>query len=146
MDYAGSADQSTGRVTQTETSNGITGSIPGDCYGAYPTIADRNGNWDLSNTPYLSFDIYINEFWQGDLKDHTGLSVIIIDNTNNGWNPSPESRCDLSTTYGHAVTLSDGSVMRVADSSSLTHYTIDLRNLGVPLNHISQIIWSIRPA
>ncbi|MCW3999403.1 MAG: hypothetical protein NWE93_04105 [Candidatus Bathyarchaeota archaeon] len=141
------ADQSTGKVTQTELSNGVTGYIPGDCYGAYPTIANKNGYpyWDLTNTPYLSFDIYINEFWQGDLKDHTGLSVIILDATNNGWNPSLESRCDLSTTYGHAVTLKDGSVMRVADSSSPTHYTIDLRNLGVPLNHIAQLVFSVRP-
>jgi hypothetical protein len=141
------ADQSTGRVTQTVTTDAVTGSIPGDCYGAYSTIADRNGNpyWDLTATPILSFDISINEFWQGDLKDHTGLSIIIIDQANNGWNPSDESACDLSTTYGHAATTSDGSIMRVANSAAPTHYTIDLRTLGVPINHISQLIWSIRP-
>jgi hypothetical protein len=139
------ADQSTGRVTQTEISTGVTGSIPGDCYGAYPTIADNKGNWDLTATPILSFDISINEFWQGDLQDHTGLSIIIVDATNNGWNPSDESACDLSTTYGHAATTGDGSIMRVADSAAPTHYTIDLRTLGVPINHISQLIWSIRP-
>ncbi len=139
------ADQSTGKVTQTETSSGVTGHIPGDCYGAYPSIAGKSGNWDLTSTPYLSFDVYINECWQGDLKDHTGFSVIILDNTNNGWNPSDESACDLSTTYGHAVTLSDGTIMRVANSNTPTHYTIDLRTLHVPINHISQLIWSVRP-
>jgi hypothetical protein len=141
------ADQSTGKVTQTENANGVTGYIPGDCYGAYPTIANKNGYpyWDLRETPYLSFDIYVDEFWQGDLQDHTGLSVIVLDATNNGWNPSEESACDLSTTYGHAVTLRDGSIMRVADSTAPTHYTIDLRTLNVPLNHVSQLIWSLRP-
>jgi hypothetical protein len=139
------ADQSTGRVTQTVTTDAVTGSIPGDCYGAYPTIADKGQIWDLTATPILSFDIYMNEFWQGDLQDHTGFSVIILDATNNGWNPSDESACDLSTTYGHAATTSDGSIMRVANSAAPTHYTIDLRTLGVPINHISQLIWSIRP-
>ena len=139
------ADQSTGKVTQTETTTGVSGSIPGDCYGAYPTIADKSQTWDLTATPILSFDIYMNEFWQGDLQDHTGFSVIIIDATNNGWNPSDESACDLSTTYGHTATTGDGSIMRVANSATPTHYTIDLRTLRVPLNHISQLIWSIRP-
>ncbi|MGD6805566.1 MAG: hypothetical protein ACQCN4_01210 [Candidatus Bathyarchaeia archaeon] len=141
------ADQSTGRTTQTETATGVTGYIPGDCYGAYPSIADANGYpyWDLTATPYLSFDIYIDEFWQGDLQEHTGLSVIIIDATNNGWNPSMESACDLSTTYGHSVKLADGTIMRVADSATAKHYVIDLRTLGVSLNHVSQLIWSIRP-
>jgi hypothetical protein len=139
------ADQSTGRVTQTIISNGVTGSIPGDCYGAYPSIANKNGNWDLTSTPYLSFDIYISEYWQGDLDEHTGFSVIIVDNTNNGWNPSLESACDLSTTYGHTVKLSDGTIMRVADSTTPVHYSIDLRTLHVPINHISQLDWSVRP-
>jgi hypothetical protein len=139
------ADQSTGRVTQTQITGGVSGSIPGDCYGAYPTIADKTGNWDLTATPILSFDISINEFWQGDLQDHTGLSVIIVDQTHNAWNPSDESACDLSTTYGHAATSTDGSIMRVANSAAPTHYTIDLRTLVVPLSHISQLVWSIRP-
>jgi hypothetical protein len=138
------ADKSTGKVTQTETSTGVSGSIPGDCYGAYPTIADKGQYWDLTATPILSFDIYIDQFWQGDLQDHTGFSVIIVDQ-GNGWNPSDESKCDLSTTYGHTTTSRDGSIMRVANSAAPTHYTVDLRTLGVPLNHISQLIWSIRP-
>jgi hypothetical protein len=93
----------------------------------------------------LSFDISINEFWQGDLQDHTGLSIIIVDATNNGWNPSDESACDLSTTYGHTAASRDGLTMRVANSATPIHYTIDLRTLKVPLNHISQLVWSIRP-
>lgn len=139
------ADASTGKVTQAETAIGVVGFIPGDCYGAYPTVACSGGSWDLRGTPFLAFDFYASEFWQGDLLDHTGFSVIVVDASGGVWNPSEESACDLSLTYGHAVTLKDGTVMRVADSSIPVHYVLDLRTFGVPLNHISQIIWSIRP-
>lgn len=139
------ADQSTGKVTQTETSIGVVGYIPGDCYGAYPTIACSSGYWDLRAKHFLSFDFYANEFWQGDLKDHTGFSVIIVDSTGGVWNPSEESACDLSLSYGHAVTLKDGTVMRVADSTTPQHFVVDLASLGVPLGHVTQLIWSLRP-
>lgn len=128
------ADQSTGRITQTEISNGVSGYIPGDCYGAYPTLTRDNPYFNLSATPYLSMDIYASECSQ--------LYIIIVDQSNGGWTGF---QWDITDLYGHGIQLGDSSPMRVANSATPQHFEVDMRQAGLPLDNIGRISVNVVP-
>lgn len=127
------ADQSTGKVIQSEITGGVAGYIPGDCYGAYPTWQAPNPHFNLASTPILSMDVYVDACWQ--------LYIIVVDQSR-GWNPYG---WEITQQYGHTEKIHDGSTMRVADSNASTHFTVDLRSANIPLDKIGRIQVNIVP-
>jgi hypothetical protein len=122
--------------------------LPSEIFRGYCRF-DSNGDYfNLQNTPIMSFDIWIDKTMQieaGALDKTNGVenpaSVLVADTYHNG-NANTPPYNDL---YGVRTEMSDDGawiVMCGPSDKTLTHYTVDLRTLGIPLNNVAQIYFS----
>jgi hypothetical protein len=138
--------------TETASSTGVpninNAYLPADIFRGYCRWV-ANNYWDLTNYPILSFDIWC---------DHTmQIQIDITDKTNGGYNANGILLADTyhdgqantppyNSLYGSSTTMSpDGTwiVMLGPFDKSMTHYDVDLRNIGLPLSHVGQVAISL---
>jgi hypothetical protein len=120
--------------------------LPAEIFRGYSRWDANGGYFNLQNTPYLSFDIWVDKVMQIEvgLVDTSngwvgGYNTLIADTYHNGQANTPP----YSNLYGTSTVKSaDGYwiIMVGPSDKSTTHYTVDLRTLGCNLAHIGQII------
>ncbi|MDR1993562.1 MAG: hypothetical protein LBQ98_08755 [Nitrososphaerota archaeon] len=123
--------------------------LPQEIFRGYNRWDANGGYFNLQSYPILSFDFWADKVMQ--------LNIGIVDTTNGKWNPAGVNIADTyhngeadtppyNTLYGTStVKSSDGYWLLMVGPSdkSTTHYTIDLRTLGVSLAHIGQIVFDV---
>ncbi len=122
--------------------------LPKEIFRGYTNWDAQGGGWDLRNNPILSFDIWADKVMQ----IHVGL----VDTTN-GWNAGyGEEVADTyfaqtynqpaKVTYGVGTVKSpDGAwtIMVGPSDKSTQHYEVDMRDWGVTLGHVGQIVFDV---
>ncbi len=122
--------------------------LPAEIFRGYCEWDAQGGGWNLQSTPILSFDIWADKVMQ----IHVGL----VDTTS-GWNPGyGEEVADTyfaqtynqpaKVTYGVGTIKSpDGAwnIMVGPSDGSTQHYEVDMRNWGVTLGHVGQIVFDV---
>jgi hypothetical protein len=122
--------------------------LPSEIFRGYCEWDAQGSGWNLQSTPILSFDIWADKVMQ----IHVGL----VDTTN-GWNPGyGEEIADTyfaqvygqpaQVTYGVGTIKSpDGAwnIMVGPSDKSTQHYEVDMRNWGVTLGHVGQIVFDV---
>ena len=122
--------------------------LPAEIFRGYCEWDAQGGGWNLQSTPILSFDIWADKVMQ----IHVGL----VDTTN-GWNPGyGEEVADTyfaqvygqpaQVTYGVGTIKSpDGAwnIMVGPSDKSTQHYEVDMRDWGVTLGHVGQIVFDV---
>jgi hypothetical protein len=121
--------------------------LPAEIFRGYSRWDANGGYFNLQNTPYLSFDIWVDKSMQIEvgIVDTSngwvgGYNTLIADTYHNGQANTPP----YNNLYGVSTTKSaDGYwiIMVGPSDKSTTHYTVDLRTLGCNLGHIGQIIF-----
>jgi hypothetical protein len=124
--------------------------LPSAIFRGYNRWDANGGYFNLQNTPYLSFDIWVDKVMQIEVgvvdtsngKWTGGYNTLIADTYHDGKANTPP----YTNLYGAATTKSpDGAwlIMVGPSDGSTTHYTVDLSKLGVSLSHIGQIIFDV---
>jgi len=121
--------------------------LPAEIFRGYSRWDANGGYFDLQNTPYLSFDIWVDRVIQIEvgLVDTSngwtgGYNTLIADTYHNGQANTPP----YSSLYGvTTIKSADGAwiIMVGPSDKSTTHYTIDMRTLGCNLGRVGQIIF-----
>ncbi len=148
-------DMGTYNIPHTETGlspSGVTNidncKLPKEIFRGYNLWDAQGSAWDLRNTPILSFDIWADKVMQ----IHVGL----VDTTN-GWNAGyGEEVADtyFAQVYGQPAKVTYGvGTIKSADNNwnimvgpsdkSTQHYEVDMRNWGVTLGHVGQIVFDL---
>jgi len=122
--------------------------LPKEIFRGYTNWDAQGGGWDLRNTPILSFDIWADKVMQ----IHVGL----VDTTN-GWNAGyGEEVADtyFAQTYGQPAKVTYGvgtvkspdgawTIMVGPSDKSTQHFEVDMRDWGVTLGHVGQIVFDV---
>ena len=122
--------------------------LPSEIFRGYTEWDAQGGGWNLQSTPILSFDIWADKVMQ----IHVGL----VDTTN-GWNPGyGEEIADtyFAQVYGQPAQITYGvgtikspdgqwNIMVGPSDKSTQHFEVDMRNWGVTLGHVGQIVFDV---